>query len=65
MGVMIPTHLLNESLKEIVLGFYDGYVRDLDINTRKTYLEHQIQGARRSFSTGFFTGKKISYNVCL
>lgn len=42
MGVMIPTHLLNESLKEIVLGFYDGYVRDLDINTRKTYLEHQI-----------------------
>lgn len=27
----------------MALGFYDGYVRDLDINTRKIYLAHQIE----------------------
>lgn len=42
MPVMIAIHLLNWSLKEMALGIYDGYVRDLDINTRKIYLAHQI-----------------------
>ena len=31
-----------KGLTKIVLGFYEGYVRDLDVNTRKIYLAHQI-----------------------